>query len=276
MDIIVAQLGNFSVKQMTWRLERTQASAVLVLVFIAILAAVCTLVAQGPIRFVAALQLDLFLPGYAWTLLSDPLPSPLLSLEHMAKSLGLSIILTTFVGIGVQYMPGGLGTSTIVSVLLAVTLIFALLSLLYIRHPRVSSEQPGYFTLRRHSSQFLTALALTSGVFLVAYLVVLFHRSRDNNTARTSLSVEWVHSQPSAGLSFALQLRNQETDPHWFRVVVYIDDKAKLRLNSPELGSNRLWSPVVRLGPVASKHEVKADLFMYPGDHLYRSVHFFT
>jgi hypothetical protein len=96
------------------------------LITIAALCGGLTLFGWGSTRMLAALLLDLFLPG--WALLSlleeQDLELPIRS----AIAIGLSVMLTVLIGIGLQFAPGGLTATSIVLALLTVTLACALYS----------------------------------------------------------------------------------------------------------------------------------------------------
>jgi uncharacterized membrane protein len=77
-----------------------------------------------PIRAVVGFPLVLFLPGYSLVSALFPGRDELDALERIALSIGLSICVVVFVGLGLNYTPWGIRLGPVLLALSAFTLIF--------------------------------------------------------------------------------------------------------------------------------------------------------
>jgi uncharacterized membrane protein len=76
-----------------------------------------------PIRAVFGLPMMLFLPGYSLVSALFPRTEELDTIERIALSIGLSICVVVFIGLGLNYTPWGIRLGPILLVLSAFTLI---------------------------------------------------------------------------------------------------------------------------------------------------------
>jgi uncharacterized membrane protein len=92
-----------------------------------------------PVRYVLTIPVVLFIPGYCLIIALFPREDDISLLERIALSLGLSIAIVSFIGLGLNFTPLGIRLESILISLTLFTLVMVLIA--FIRRALLASEE---------------------------------------------------------------------------------------------------------------------------------------
>lgn len=102
--------------------------AIIIFVVVATLFVVIPPLNDTPIRAVLGFPLVLFVPGYVLISALFPEKGELDAIERLALSIGLSICVVVFIGLGLNYTPWGIRLKPILFSIATFTLVFTAIS----------------------------------------------------------------------------------------------------------------------------------------------------
>ncbi|MHC1631186.1 MAG: DUF1616 domain-containing protein [Methanotrichaceae archaeon] len=111
--------------------------AIIIFVIVAVIFIIIPPLNETPVRALLGFPLVLFAPGYVFVSALFPENDELDDIERLALSIGLSICIVVFVGLGLNYTPWGIRLEPILFSIAAFTLVFTMIS----AHRRIRCEK---------------------------------------------------------------------------------------------------------------------------------------
>jgi uncharacterized membrane protein len=111
-------------------IQKISADLILVVVWLAasIAAIYIPILNETPVRYVLTIPVVLFIPGYSLIAALFPRKDDISLIERIALSIGLSVVIIPFIGLGLHFAPGGIQLEPILVSLTLFTLIMVLIT----------------------------------------------------------------------------------------------------------------------------------------------------
>lgn len=230
----------------------------------------------SPLRVGMGMLLLLFLPGYCLMVALFPHRSDISSLERLAISVGLSIVVVPVAGLILTNTPWGIRFDTVALILAAYVLVAAVIA--FVRRLRL---EPAKRFSPTEDSQFLRSLTFAVLGVGVAISLAVALQVGDNFTALYLLGPEGQleaypsHLRPGEPFIITVAVENREWRALRYRLDISLDQELLSALESTRVLKGGLWTSDLQLIAPAQpgRHQLTIDLFRGRGRTSYRQVH---
>ena len=259
-------------------------------ILVILLILIITLFPSNVLRIILGLPFVLFFPGYTFTACFFPRKTSIGTVERVALSFGLSIVVVSLIGLILNYIPWGI---RLYPVLISVTVFILIFSAAawYQRH-ELTPEERFVITLNLSLTSWkkqnrldkilsLALLIVILGTASAAGYVMIQPKAGENLTEFYILETEGkmanYPSQMAAGQEgkVIVAIAHHRPEPVNYRLEVMIDGTKNNEITGIVLGQDEKWEQVVSftLWQAGENQKVEFLLYRQGQKEAYRSIH---
>ena len=257
---------------------RVQNELLLLNILVILLILIITLFPSNVLRIILGLAFLLFFPGYTLVSALFPKGSSLDSIERVALSFGLSVIISPLTGFILNYTPWGI---KLYPILISLT-IFILITSVIAWHQRRRLVEEERFTIsfnlslppwktQRSLDRILSAILITVilGVTATLGYAIATPKASEKFTEFYILGLEGKSIDYPTKLKVGEEgkvivgIINREHERVSYQVEVKINGKRNNQVEPPELGHNEEWEEIVSFTPDKAADNQKVEFLLY-------------